>query len=452
MDAPKVVVEGLCKVFGSNPRQALDMLAAGATKDEVFARTGQVVGVHNVSFDVREGEIFVLMGLSGSGKSTLIRLVNRLVEPSAGKVMIDGRDVAAVRRAELTALRRTDMSMVFQSFALMPQRTVLSNAAFGLEVAGMGRKDRERRAMDVLEQVGLAQFAHKLPAELSGGMQQRVGLARALAVNPSLMIMDEAFSALDPLKRKEMQNVLLQLQKEQRRTIMFVSHDLEEALRIGSRIAIMEGGRLVQVGTPQEIIANPADDYVRAFFEGIDTSRYLTAGDLMLTGAVPTLSKLDAKHVAASLNGSAEYAFVLDEARKIRGFVTRDALNGATPNVRQVESIPRDASLDHGGGRCGADTLSPYSGVPVWRPASARAARRRRRRLLLRLGRPGRASESHYAFTRFPCLNSFRSVAGSTSRFTICSTTTRRRSTRSAAPSRGSPRSSSTACRPCRCG
>ncbi|MEW4359673.1 glycine betaine/L-proline ABC transporter ATP-binding protein [Burkholderia pseudomallei] len=352
MDAPKVVVEGLCKVFGSNPRQALDMLAAGATKDEVFARTGQVVGVHNVSFDVREGEIFVLMGLSGSGKSTLIRLVNRLVEPSAGKVMIDGRDVAAVRRAELTALRRTDMSMVFQSFALMPQRTVLSNAAFGLEVAGMGRKDRERRAMDVLEQVGLAQFAHKLPAELSGGMQQRVGLARALAVNPSLMIMDEAFSALDPLKRKEMQNVLLQLQKEQRRTIMFVSHDLEEALRIGSRIAIMEGGRLVQVGTPQEITANPADDYVRAFFEGIDTSRYLTAGDLMLTGAVPTLSKLDAKHVAASLNGSAEYAFVLDEARKIRGFVTRDALNGATPNVRQVESIPRDASLDHVVERC----------------------------------------------------------------------------------------------------
>ncbi|WP_164980590.1 quaternary amine ABC transporter ATP-binding protein [Burkholderia pseudomallei] len=352
MDAPKVVVEGLCKVFGSNPRQALDLLAAGATKDEVFARTGQVVGVHNVSFDVREGEIFVLMGLSGSGKSTLIRLVNRLVEPSAGKVMIDGRDVAAVRRAELTALRRTDMSMVFQSFALMPQRTVLSNAAFGLEVAGMGRKDRERRAMDVLEQVGLAQFAHKLPAELSGGMQQRVGLARALAVNPSLMIMDEAFSALDPLKRKEMQNVLLQLQKEQRRTIMFVSHDLEEALRIGSRIAIMEGGRLVQVGTPQEIIANPADDYVRAFFEGIDTSRYLTAGDLMLTGAVPTLSKLDAKHVAASLNGSAEYAFVLDEARKIRGFVTRDALNGATPNVRQVESIPRDASLDHVVERC----------------------------------------------------------------------------------------------------
>jgi len=287
------------------------------------------------------------MGLSGSGKSTLIRLVNRLVDPSAGKVLIDGLDVASARRSELTALRRKDMSMVFQSFALMPHRTVVSNAAFGLEVGGVGKKERERRAMDVLEQVGLAPFAHKLPSELSGGMQQRVGLARALAVNPSLMIMDEAFSALDPLKRREMQDVLLQLQKEQRRTIMFVSHDLEEALRIGNRIAIMEGGRLVQVGTPQDIIANPADDYVRAFFDGIDTSRYLTAGDLMQTGAVPTMSKFDAANVAATLNGSAEYAFVLDAARKIRGFVTRDALGQATPSVRPIESIRRDATLDH---------------------------------------------------------------------------------------------------------
>jgi len=347
MDAPKVVVEGLCKVFGSNPQQALDMLAAGATKDDVLKRTGQVVGVHNVSFDVQEGEIFVLMGLSGSGKSTLIRLVNRLVDPSAGKVLIDGLDVASARRSALTALRRKDMSMVFQSFALMPHRTVVSNAAFGLEVGGMGKKERERRAMEVLEQVGLAPFSHKLPSELSGGMQQRVGLARALAVNPSLMIMDEAFSALDPLKRREMQDVLLQLQKEQRRTIMFVSHDLEEALRIGNRIAIMEGGRLVQVGTPQDIIANPADDYVRAFFDGIDTSRYLTAGDLMQTGAVPIVSKCDAANVAASLNGSAEYAFVLDAARKIRGFVTREALGQETPSVRPIESIRRDASLEH---------------------------------------------------------------------------------------------------------
>ncbi|CAJ0772908.1 Glycine betaine/proline betaine transport system ATP-binding protein ProV [Ralstonia chuxiongensis] len=342
MNSPKVVVEGLSKVFGSNPRQALDMLAAGSTKDEVFRRTGQVVGVHDVSFDVKEGEIFVMMGLSGSGKSTLIRLVNRLVEPTAGKVLIGGRDVAAVSRAELIALRRKDMSMVFQSFALMPQRTVLSNAAFGLEVAGVGRVERERRAMEILEQVGLAAFAQKLPRELSGGMQQRVGLARALTVNPSLMIMDEAFSVLDPLKRKEMQNVLLQLQKDHQRTIMFVSHDLEEALRIGSRIAIMEGGRLVQVGTPQEIITSPANDYVRTFFDGIDTSRYLTAGDLMQMDAVPTVSKLDAASIAETLNGSIDYAFVLDAQRRIRGCVTRSA----APNMQPVESIRYDAPLE----------------------------------------------------------------------------------------------------------
>jgi glycine betaine/proline transport system ATP-binding protein len=346
MSSPKVVVQGLCKVFGSNPKQAVDMLSRGATKDEIFARTGQIVGVHNVSFEVQQGEIFVLMGLSGSGKSTLIRLINRLVEPTAGKVLVDGRDIAAARRAELTSLRRSDMSMVFQSFALMPQRTVLSNAGFGLEVAGVRKKAREARAMAVLEQVGLAPFAHKLPAELSGGMQQRVGLARALAVNPSLMIMDEAFSALDPLKRKEMQNVLLQLQKQERRTIIFVSHDLEEAMRIGNRIAIMEGGCLVQLGTPQEIIGNPANDYVRAFFEGVDTSRYLTAGDLMQTDVVPLVRQLDAAGVAASLNGSADYAFVLDAGRKIRGFVTRDSLHDAQPCVAHTECIPRTATLE----------------------------------------------------------------------------------------------------------
>ncbi|MEM5437742.1 glycine betaine/L-proline ABC transporter ATP-binding protein [Paraburkholderia diazotrophica] len=363
MKSPKVVVEGLCKVFGPNPKLAQDMLSRGASKDEVFAKTGHVVGVHNASFDVQEGEIFVLMGLSGSGKSTLIRLINRLVEPTAGKVVIDGRDVAAIKRSELTSLRRTDMSMVFQSFALMPQRTVLANAAFGLEVAGMGRKEREKRALDVLEQVGLATFAGKLPSELSGGMQQRVGLARALAVNPSLMIMDEAFSALDPLKRKEMQNVLLELQKNQRRTILFVSHDLEEALRIGSRIAIMEGGRVVQIGTPQDIIANPADDYVRAFFEGVDTSRYLTAGDLMQANGVPTVRDLDQKSVAESLNGSAEYAFVLDAERRIRGFVTRDAvgnMSNGTASLKKIECISRGAPLDHVVSRvCASTTALP---------------------------------------------------------------------------------------------
>ncbi|MGS0743631.1 quaternary amine ABC transporter ATP-binding protein [Glaciimonas sp. GG7] len=353
MKSGKVVVDHLYKVFGDSPETALSMLKKGYSKDKIFAETGQVVGVQNVSFEVQEGEIFVLMGLSGSGKSTLIRLINRLVDPSAGSVWVDGQDVAAMTKAELIKLRRRDMSMVFQSFALMPHRTVLSNAAFGLEVAGVGKKERERQAMAVLEQVGLAPFANKLPCELSGGMQQRVGLARALSVNPSLMIMDEAFSALDPLKRKEMQDVLLELQKEQRRTIIFVSHDLEEALRIGSRIAIMEGGRLVQVGTAQEIIDNPAEEYVRAFFDGVDTSRYLTASDLMQINTVPLLKSAEElksnPHLYAS--SRSDYAFVVDSARKVQGMMpTRSFadVNGviAPLTMQKVELIHHRTALD----------------------------------------------------------------------------------------------------------
>ncbi|QRX81503.1 glycine betaine/L-proline ABC transporter ATP-binding protein [Glaciimonas sp. PAMC28666] len=352
MKSGKVVVDHLYKVFGSTPETALRLLKKGYSKDKIFAETGQVVGVQDVSFEVQEGEIFVLMGLSGSGKSTLIRLINRLVDPSAGSVWVDGQDVAAMSKAELIDLRRRDMSMVFQSFALMPHRTVLSNAAFGLEVAGISKKDRERQAMKVLEQVGLAPFAQKLPCELSGGMQQRVGLARALSVNPSLMIMDEAFSALDPLKRKEMQDVLLELQKEQRRTIIFVSHDLEEAFRIGTRIAIMEGGRLVQVGTAQEIIDNPAEEYVRAFFDGVDTSRYLTASDLMQSNTIPLLRSTEDLKVNPHLYASSgsDFAFVVDEERKVQGIVpTRgfaDASGVLQPlTLQKVELIHYRTSL-----------------------------------------------------------------------------------------------------------
>src|SRR5690606_6182430 len=280
MRTGKIVVENLTKVFGDHPQQAIEQLGKGWSKDRILAETGAVVGVNDVSFSVEEGEIFVLMGLSGSGKSTLIRLINRLIEPTAGNVYVDGQTVAQMPRAQLIDLRRRDLSLVFHSFALMPSRTVLDKAAFGLEIAKVGRAEREARAMEVLEQVGLAGFADKLPEELSGGMQQRVGLARALAVNPSVIFMDEAFSALDPLKRREMQDVLLELQETQRRTIIFVSPDIEEALRIGTRIGIMEGGKLVQVGTPQELIDHPANDYVRNFFDTIDTNRYLTAGQL----------------------------------------------------------------------------------------------------------------------------------------------------------------------------
>lgn len=299
MSHNKIEVKNLFKVFGNRPDQAMQMVRSGLGKDELFQKTGMVLGVKDASFEVRQGEIFVLMGLSGSGKSTLIRLLNRLIEPTEGEVWLDGRDVAKLNKSALIDLRRKDLAMVFQSFALLPHLTVLGNTAFGLEIAGVDKTVREKRAMQVLEQVGLKAFAGKRPAELSGGMQQRVGLARALAVDPSLMLMDEAFSALDPLKRTEMQDLLLQLQREQQRTIVFVSHDLDEAFKIGSRIAIMEGGRIVQVGTPDEILRNPSEAYVKAFFKGVDVKKYWLAKDLLEPGVTAVLPPASAFSAAA---------------------------------------------------------------------------------------------------------------------------------------------------------
>lgn len=360
MQSGKIVVENLYKVFGDKPQDAIDLLKQGWSKDKILAEKGAVIGVSDVSFSVEEGEIFVLMGLSGSGKSTLIRLINRLVEPTAGNVYIDGQNVAKLPKDQLIDLRRRDMSMVFQSFALMPSRTVLENAAFGLEVAGKGRKEREERAMQVLKQVGLDTFASKFPHELSGGMQQRVGLARALSVDPSMIIMDEAFSALDPLKRREMQDILLELQKTHRRTIIFVSHDIEEAMRIGNRIGIMEGGKLVQVGTPQELIDNPANEYVRNFFDTVDTSRYLTAGQLK-ANSVPVYvhngKAPDAQTVCRELQAQDKhYAFIVDEDNKFRGSISLEKIallveGGDSPALdgdvlKAISPVPEDLPLD----------------------------------------------------------------------------------------------------------
>ncbi|OLU16435.1 MULTISPECIES: glycine betaine/L-proline ABC transporter ATP-binding protein [unclassified Pseudomonas] len=360
MQSGKIVVENLYKVFGDKPQEAIDLLKQGWSKDKILAEKGAVIGVSDVSFSVEEGEIFVLMGLSGSGKSTLIRLINRLVEPTAGNVYIDGQNVAKLPKDQLIDLRRRDMSMVFQSFALMPSRTVLENAAFGLEVAGKGRKEREERAMQVLKQVGLDTFASKFPHELSGGMQQRVGLARALSVDPSMIIMDEAFSALDPLKRREMQDILLELQKTHRRTIIFVSHDIEEAMRIGNRIGIMEGGKLVQVGTPQELIDNPANEYVRNFFDTVDTSRYLTAGQLK-ANSVPVYvhngKAPDAQTVCRELQAQDKhYAFIVDEDNKFRGSISLEKIallveGGDSPALdgdvlKAISPVPEDLPLD----------------------------------------------------------------------------------------------------------
>lgn len=336
----KVQVKNLYKVFGENPNLAMQMIKNGQNKDQIFQQTGMVLGVRDATFDVRQGEIFVLMGLSGSGKSTLIRLLNRLVEPTAGEVLLDGRDVAKLDEKSLINLRRKDMAMVFQSFALLPHLTVLQNTAFGLEVAGVAKTVRERRAYEVLEQVGLKAFAGKKPSELSGGMQQRVGLARALAVDPSLMLMDEAFSALDPLKRTEMQELLLQLQKEQQRTIVFVSHDLDEAFKIGNRIAIMEGGRIVQVGTPDEILRNPSEEYVRAFFKGVDVKKYFVAQDLVEPADIfnwSDFSSSNATEMCANLlekmhqNGQQKIYLTSSEGRLL-GQVLQDELRVALSN------------------------------------------------------------------------------------------------------------------------
>jgi len=256
-------------------------LDPGATRAQVQEETGHVIAVRDVSFEVQTGETFVVMGLSGSGKSTLVRCISRLIEPTAGEVIIDGRDVTKFSRAELTAMRRTRMSMVFQHFGLFPHRKVIDNISFGLEVRGTGRAERTARAMEVLELVGLGGWEDNYPRELSGGMQQRVGLARAMAVDPEILIFDEPFSALDPLIRREMQDELLRLQGSMHKTMVFITHDFLEAIKMGDHIAIMKDGEISQIGTPEEIVANPADDYVREFTEDVPRYKVLSAGKVM---------------------------------------------------------------------------------------------------------------------------------------------------------------------------
>jgi glycine betaine/proline transport system ATP-binding protein len=280
-------LEGLTKVFGSTPQVALQELRAGKNKAEILETTGQVVGVYDVNLTIKPGELFVIMGLSGSGKSTLVRLINRLIEPTAGRIVLDGKDVTLMSKRQLVQLRRRKMSMVFQSFALLPHASVIDNVAFGLLVAGVPRKEAQRRAYEALELVNIPEVADHRPHQLSGGMQQRVGLARAWVTKSDIMLMDEAFSALDPMIRTEMQDALLDLQRNATRTIIFISHDLTEAVRIADRIAVMEAGEICQVGTPVEIIENPADDYVRRFFRDVPLGRLLTAGNIAVPGNAP---------------------------------------------------------------------------------------------------------------------------------------------------------------------
>lgn len=276
---------GLSKVFGHQPQRALELLAQGLSKETIRAQSGLTVGLYDVSLSVQRGETFVVMGLSGSGKSTLVRLLNRLIEPTAGRLQLGDLDVLALGAAGLQQLRRQRMAMVFQGFALLPHQSVLENVAFGLRVQGLGRTERHARALAWTERVGLRGFEKAFPHELSGGMQQRVGLARALCTEPDLLLLDEAFSALDPLIRREMQGELMRLQRELGTTAIFITHDLDEALRLGDRIAILRDGRLVQVGDAELIVTQPADDYVRAFVEDVDLERVLRARERMLRSA-----------------------------------------------------------------------------------------------------------------------------------------------------------------------
>ena len=331
--AIKLEIKNLYKIFGENPQRAFKYIDKGLSKEQILEKTGLSLGVINASLAIEEGEIFVIMGLSGSGKSTMVRLLNRLIEPTRGQVLIDGEDIAKISDTRLSEVRKKKIAMVFQSFALMPHMTVLNNTAFGMELAGVGLQERQEKALDALRQVGLDNYAHAYPDELSGGMRQRVGLARALAINPDILLMDEAFSALDPLIRSEMQDELVKLQAKHQRTIVFISHDLDEAMRIGDRIAIMQNGEVVQIGTPDEILNNPANDYVRTFFRGVDISQVFSAKDIARRTPHGLIRKTPGFGPRSALkllqDEDREFGYVLERGQKFVGIVSIDSLKAA---------------------------------------------------------------------------------------------------------------------------
>ena len=279
----KIEIKDLSILFGPEKAKAKKMIKQGKSKQEILKETGCTIAVRNANLEIEEGEMFVIMGLSGSGKSTLVRCINRLNEPSMGEIWLSGRNITSLSDKELLQIRRKEMAMVFQHFGLLPHRTVLSNIAFGLELQGVPKEEREKKAYESIAVVGLKGYENQRVDELSGGMQQRVGLARALANDPEVLLMDEAFSALDPLIREQMQDELLDLQEKMKRTIVFITHDLDEAIKLGDRIAIMKDGEVVQVGTPEEILTDPANDYVTRFTESVDRGRVVTASSIMLT-------------------------------------------------------------------------------------------------------------------------------------------------------------------------
>ena len=316
-------VEHVSKLYGLNKAEAAKLMEAGATKDEVYKKTGVTVALWDVDLEIPRGKIFVIIGLSGSGKSTMVRCFNQLNRPTSGKVYFEGRDLAEMNKKELLAFRRNKISMVFQSFGLMSHRDVLSNVAYGLEVKGVPREEREARAAEVLAMVGLSGWEHQSCAQLSGGMRQRVGIARALANDPEVLLMDEPFSALDPLVRRDMQFELLQIQGKLQKTVIFITHDIDEAFKLGDQVAIMRDGQIVQVDTPQDMSARPADDYVRAFIGSADKSKVLTVRNIMIT---PTsLTKLTdgpAQAIEQMRKNALSTVYVVDERLRLAGILT----------------------------------------------------------------------------------------------------------------------------------
>ena len=350
-----ITITDLYKIFGKNPSRAIPLLKEGKTKDEILEETGLTVAIDKASFEVQEQETFVIMGLSGSGKSTVLRCLNRLIEPTSGDVLIgeDQTNIMDLDKENLLELRRKRMSMVFQNFGLFPHRSVLDNVAYGLEIGGMGESERDEKSIESIEMVGLKGYENKMPNELSGGMQQRVGLARALANDPEILLMDEAFSALDPLIRADMQDELLELQQKMSKTIVFITHDLDEALKIGDRIAIMKEGAVVQIGTPEQILTEPEDDYVKAFVQNVDRTKIITAQTIMRKA--PTINiKKDGPGVAVRKmkQDGVSSIYVLDSDRKYKGIVTiDDAAEQKKKNVKSVDEIIRDDA-----GRTSPDT------------------------------------------------------------------------------------------------
>ena len=341
MGEVKIKVQNLTKIFGNKPEQGIELLKQGLSKNEIMDKTGLAVGVNNASFEVEEGQFLVIMGLSGSGKSTLVRLVNRLIEPTSGSVIIDGNDITKMTADELRNLRRKKFAMVFQRFALFPHRTILKNVEFGLEIQGMEQSEREQKAREALDLVGLKGWEDSYPEHLSDGMQQRVGLARALAVDPDILLMDEAFSALDPLIKKEMQDELLALQNRVNKTIIFITHDLDEALKLGDKIILMKDGAIVQEGTPEDILTNPADEYVEKFVEDVNTSKILTASGVMKKvknvaytkdGPRTVLRKMEEEGISS--------IFVVNRDWTINGIVfAEDAAEAAENGVKEITNI-----------------------------------------------------------------------------------------------------------------